>query len=171
MHLPTRLYVYEKSGLARKLRWFGVNVNSRLFFLHRLFYRSKWDQFAGQGGIWQNDPISLTDMQNRSTQKLERKKAEILENLSVNIDTLNRNNGDLEVPINSGSLARLLVSSFPSEIPVDITAQAKYWVTLIIFTNETIDFSILTIIKTINLIITHFWIVVMQEIQRMVVVC
>jgi hypothetical protein len=46
----------------------------------------------------------------------------------VDVNNLNRANGDLEIPINDGAVARLVVSNFAVPIPIDLTAQATYWV-------------------------------------------
>uniref|UniRef100_A0A914E3R1 VWFA domain-containing protein n=1 Tax=Acrobeloides nanus TaxID=290746 RepID=A0A914E3R1_9BILA len=88
---------------------------------------SNWANSIGQGGIWQVDQVGLDEVKNKNTAAMQSKKNSLLNQLQVDVNNLNRANGDLEIPINDGAVARLLVSNFAAPIPIDLTAQANYW--------------------------------------------
>jgi hypothetical protein len=110
--------------------------NNDLLFMRRVAFQESndgndlttmWNTDKGMAGIWQNDETVLSYLQNTTNDFI----LQNLTTLGVNFTELDWQNGDLEIPLNSVTVARLLVSTFEQNnynIPYDIPSQAQYWV-------------------------------------------
>lgn len=116
------------TSVTRKIQDSCVFPNDFQFLRRVAFVESKfgddlkWDSPKGKAGIWQINEKEFSKDQNSTIVQ------EVKNLFKVDLSKLSLDKGDFTVPLYGGLAARSLMAKKNPDIPLDLNAQAKYWI-------------------------------------------